>query len=148
MNRFWKPWLMLAAVALVANNASAQDAQAEKTLAANERAMVGAVATGDVATFKQHVVRDGGSIDATGEFMAAAEFEKMLPVQFKDSTITSWNISDVRIIWADKNTAVVTSKLNIVGTYRGQPIPSPTGMSTVWTQRNGKWVAVFHQESQ
>jgi hypothetical protein len=28
-----------------------------------------------------------------------------------------------------------------------QPVPPMTYASTVWTERNGKWVAVFHQES-
>jgi hypothetical protein len=33
------------------------------------------------------------------------------------------------------------------GTYMGKPLSDTAYASTVWTERGGKWVAVFHQES-
>ncbi len=34
------------------------------------------------------------------------------------------------------------------GTWQGQTVPSPTYASTTWVkQRDGKWLAKFHQES-
>ena len=135
--------LALSATAYLA----AQDAQAEKTLIANERAVNEAVAKGDLAGFKQHVSADGWSMDGMTGRMAVAEFIKMFPQMTKDMKIESWDISDFKTVWVDANTAVLTYTWTGTGTYQGQPIPGQTWSSTVWTKRNGKWTAVFHQES-
>jgi hypothetical protein len=34
------------------------------------------------------------------------------------------------------------------GTFRGQAFGHTTLVSTLWTKRNGKWLAVYHQESE
>jgi hypothetical protein len=42
----------------------------------------------------------------------------------------------------------VTYTVNVKGTGGGQPIPAkPVRGSSVWVNRNGKWVGVFHQET-
>ena len=105
------------------------------------------MAKGDLAGFKQHVSADGWSMDGMTGRMAVAEFIKMFPQMTKDMKIASWDISDFKTVWVDANTAVLTYKWTGKGTYQGQPIPSPTWSSTVWAKRNGKWTAVFHQES-
>ena len=126
---------------------AAQDAQTEKMLIANERAVNEAVVKGDAAAFKQHVSVDGWAMDGMSGRMSVADFLKTFPQMVKDMKIASWDISDFKTVWADPNTAIVTYKWTGKGTYQGQPIPSPTWASTVWTKRNGKWTAVFHQES-
>jgi hypothetical protein len=126
---------------------NAQDAQAEKTLIANERAIAGALAKGNLAGFKQHVAADGWSIDSMGGRMSVAAFIKDFDTMMKDMKVTSWDISDTQTIWAGADTAILTYKWIGAGTYQGQPIPSPVWCSTVWTKRAGKWTAVFHQES-
>jgi hypothetical protein len=65
----------------------------------------------------------------------------------KEMKLTKWDISDIHTMWIDPNAAVVTYKWTGSGTYQGQPLPSPVWCSTVWSKRNGKWMAVFHQES-
>lgn len=125
----------------------AQDAQLEKTLMANERVINEAVLKGDVAGFKQHVSADGWAVDSMSGRMSIAEFLKGLPAMAKDLKIKSWDISDPKTLQVDANTVVLTYKWTGTGTYQGQPVPSPTWASTVWTKRSGKWTAVFHQES-
>ena len=126
---------------------SAQDAQAEKTLVANERAINAALVKGDLATFKQHVAADAWSIDPMGGRTSVAEFLKGFDAMSKDMKIESWDITETQTQWVDANTAILTYKWTGQGTYQGQPIPSPTWASTVWHRRGGKWTAVFHQES-
>jgi hypothetical protein len=125
---------------------TAQDAAVEKTLVANERTVNEAVVKGDLTTFKKFVAADGWSIDGEGR-NATAEFIKTFPQMTKDMKIASWDVSDFKTIWVDPNTAVVTYKWTGKGTYQGQPIPSPTWSSTVWTKRSSNWIAVYHQES-
>lgn len=134
-------------VAFGTGPALAQDAQAEKTIIANERAVNEAVAKGNAAAFRQHVAEDGWSVDGMMGRMAVADFLKNFEAMTKDMKMSSWDISDSKIHWVDANTAVHSFKWTGTGTYQGQPIPSPAWVSTVWTKKNGKWTAVFHQES-
>ncbi len=126
---------------------AAGHADTEKALVANERAVMDAVAKGDAAAFKQHVAADSWSIDPMSGRMSTADFLKGFAQMSKDMKLTSWDISSVETYWADPNVAVVTYKWTGQGTYQGQPIPSPVWASTVWAKRGGKWMAVFHQES-
>jgi hypothetical protein len=61
--------------------------------------------------------------------------------------ITIQKTSDFNFLWVDANTVVVSYTWTGSGTMMGQPVPSPTYSSTVWTKRAGKWMAVFHQET-
>ena len=140
--------LMAGAVMMVGMTAvEAQDAAAEKALIANERAVNEAVAKGNLAGFKQYVAADGWAIDPSMGRASIADFVKGFDAMVKDTKMESWDISDSKVQWVDANTAVHTYKWTGKGTYKGQPIPSPTWASTVWTKKNGKWSAVFHQES-
>jgi hypothetical protein len=140
--------LMVGAVMMVGITAiAAQDATAEKALIANERAVNEAVAKGNLAGFKQYVAADGWAIDPSMGRASIADFVKGFDAMVKDTKMASWDISDSKVQWVDANTAVHTYKWTGKGTYKGQPIPSPTWASTVWTKKNGKWSAVFHQES-
>lgn len=131
----------------LAASAAAQDPATEKQLVANERAINEAVVKGDAAAFKQYVAADGWSMDGMTGRMAVADFLKEFDQMSKDMKVTSWDITDAKTIWANPSTAIQTYKWTGSGTYQGQPIPSPTWCSTVWTKRDGKWMAVFHQES-
>lgn len=114
----------------------------EKTLIANENKIMDAVAKHDVKTFTDLVAADGVSADQTG-FMKVADFVKSMD-QMK---IASQHMMDAQVSWADDKTAIVRYTWMGSGTYQGQPVPSATYASTIWTERNGKWVAVFHQET-
>ena len=136
-----------AVIAGATSYALAQDAQAEKTIVANERAINDAVSKGNAARFKEHVALDGWAVDSMSGRMSVADFLKAFDVMTKDMKMTSWDITDSKVQWVDANTAVHSYKWTGSGTYQGQPIPSPVWASTVWTKKNGKWTAVFHQES-
>jgi hypothetical protein len=127
--------------------AAAQDAQAEKTILANERAVNAAFAKADLAGFKEHVAADGWAVDPMMGPMSVAGFMKEFDKMAKEMKIESWDISDSKFQWVDANTTVHIYKWTGKGTYMGQPMPSPTWSSTVWSKKNGKWTAMFHQET-
>jgi len=140
--------LLAGAIVVVgAQYASAQDPQAEKTIIANERAINDAVVKVNVAGFTQFVAADGWSVDGMSGRMAVADFIKGFDQMAKDMKVTSWDITDSKVQWVDATTAVHSYKWTGQGTYQGQPMPSPVWASTVWTKKNGKWMAMFHQES-
>jgi hypothetical protein len=137
-----------AAAVLTVGGAAAVFAQAgskaaiEKTLIANENKISEAVAKHDVKTFTDLVASDAMSADQGG-FMKATDFVKSMD-QMK---ITSQHMMDMQVSWVDDKTAIVRYTWMGSGTFMGQPFPPSTYASTVWTERNGKWVAVFHQET-
>jgi hypothetical protein len=140
----------LAALVLVAAWPAAswaQNAEAEKTIIANERAVNEAVVKGNLAGFKEHVATDGWAIDSMTGRSPVSDFVKQFDTMTKEMKVSSWDISESKVQWVDANTAVHSYKWTGTGTYQGQPVPSPVWASTVWTKKGGKWTAVFHQES-
>jgi hypothetical protein len=137
-----------AAVALMLGCSAAVMAQAgskaaiEKTLIANENKINEAVAKHDVKTFNDFVASDAMSADGGG-FMKVADFVKSM----NDVKIGSWHIMDTQVHWVDDKTAIVTYTWMGSGTFKGEPFPPTTYASSVWTERNGKWIVVYHQES-
>ena len=96
----------------------------------------------DVKAFNALVAADGWSADSSG-FMKVADFTK----SFDQIKITEAHLTDTRVVWIDDKSAVLTYVWTGKGTWMNQPVPPKTFSSTVWTERSGKWVAVFHQES-
>ena len=121
---------------------TATKADTERALIANENRIAEAIAKGDAATFTSMLTPDSMAGDMNG-FIKAAEFVGQLG-QLKLST---WKISDTRVQWIDEKTAVLMYTWTGKGTFQGQPIPEKVYASTIWTERTGKWLAAFHQET-
>jgi hypothetical protein len=139
-----KMFATLGVLALTAGFAAAQDkAAAEKALLANENAINTAVAKGDKAAFTALVTPDAWSADGTG-IMKVSDFLTM----FDQVKVTSWKIIDPKVEWVDANNAIVIYTWTGAGTFQGQPFPTKTYVSTVWTKRGDKWLAAYHQESE
>jgi hypothetical protein len=127
--------------------ASGSRAETEKALVANERAINEAFAKTDVSKFREFVAANAWSIDPMAGRMSVADMLKQFDQMAKDMKMTSWDITDVKAFWLGQDAVVLTYKWTGSGTYQGQPIPSPTWASTVWSKRSGKWQAIFHQET-
>jgi len=125
------------------SSATMDRASMEKEIIAAENKISDAIAKGSVPAFKALVADTAWSVDANGQ-MSAIDFQKNL-AQVKIEP--GWAISDSRIVWSDTNTAVHFYKWTGKSTFQGQPGPEVVWASTVWNKRQGKWVAVFHQET-
>jgi ketosteroid isomerase-like protein len=125
----------------------AQDAQAEKTIIANERAASDAFNKGDVKAFTAVVSTDGWAVDSAMGREPVANLVKDFAAITKELKISSWDISESKVQWVGATTAIHSYKWTGSGTDHGKPVQSPVWASTVWTKKDGKWMAVFHQES-
>jgi len=125
------------------SSATMDRAAMEQAVILNEQKVNEAVAKGNVPAFKALVADTAWSLDAAGA-TTALDFAKNL-AQLKIEP--GWTITDSKIVWSDTNTAVHFYKWTGTGTFQGQPIPPVVWASTVWNKRQGKWVAVFHQET-
>jgi hypothetical protein len=133
------------AAPVLAQTAAAPHAAIEKQIVASERAINDAFAKGDVKAFHAgNVAPDALSIDPTGlTRVNGPDFDKMLMT----AKIPTWNIDGSQFQWIGDTTVVHIYRWTGKGTVDGQAIHSPTWASTVWTNRGGKWLAVFHQET-
>jgi len=121
---------------------TAGKAAIEKILIANENKINDAVMKHDAASFTALVAADAVSADMGG-IMKVSDFVKSMD-QVK---IQSYQILNPQVMWVDDKSAVVVYTWKGKGTWMNEPVPETTYASTVWTERNGKWVAVFHQET-
>src|SRR5687767_11424851 len=87
-----------------------------------ERTVLGAFATDDAAGFRRHLAEESFGIDAFSGVVKAADWVAMM----KDVNVESWSIDNVRVHWANKETAIVTYRWMAKGTAMGQPLPNPT----------------------
>ena len=61
---------------------------------------------------------------------------------------TDLSFADWKVVMLDKDAAVVTYTINTKGTSGGKPIPeTPMRAGSLWANRGGKWVGVFHQDT-
>jgi hypothetical protein len=114
-----------------------------KALIENEHKLADAMMKKDKPTVTALIAPDAWSADANG-FMKAAELFGALD----QLVIDRYQISDERVVWIDAVTALVTYKWTGSGTFSGQRLPPTVYASTVWTKKAGKWVAMFHQETE
>ena len=121
---------------------TAGKAAIEKILIANEKKINDAVMKHDAAGFTALVAADAVSADMGG-VMKVSDFVKSMD----RAKIQSYQILNPQVMWVDDKSAVVVYTWKGKGTWMNEPVPETTYASTVWTERNGKWVAVFHQET-
>lgn len=120
------------------------DPAVEKAIQANETKINDAWTKKDVKTMQSMIADDAFGVDPMGANPVSAMYAQMPTMDVK---VTNMKLSGWAFHWLDMNNVIVTYTWTASGTVMGQPVPSPTYASTAWTKRNGKWVAVFHQET-
>jgi hypothetical protein len=111
-------------------------------LISNEHALWEAVAKADKGSFPSLTLPEGVWTTRQG-FVPT----KLLVDGLQAFHLTKWDIVNPHVTWLDKDSAVLVYVWTGAGTYGDQPLASTTLASTVWTNRNGKWLAAHHQET-
>ncbi|MDT5271922.1 MAG: hypothetical protein QOH49_4108 [Acidobacteriota bacterium] len=66
----------------------------------------------------------------------------------KKYDLTEFTLSDFRMVKVDADLAILTYTATEKSSYDGKPTPGkPTHASSAWVNRDGKWLAAYHQES-
>jgi len=140
---------ILAALLLVMAAGKAQEKPPQKfddatgkLLVANERALYGAVANADKAAFESLTSPEGIWTTPYG-FTPM----KLLADTLEQFQVPKWGIENPRVIWSDDSCALLLYVRTGGGQFGDQSFAPMTLASTLWTKRNGKWVAVHHQET-
>jgi hypothetical protein len=124
------------------NPAESRDAS-DEALLANERALHAAVAKADKAAFTSLVLPEG----------VWANNQGFIPLNLLENGLDGFlvpkrDIVNPRVTRLDESSAIVLYSLVEAGTFQDRPLGQATVASTVWTRRNGKWVAALHQETE
>ena len=115
----------------------------QEAITGMERRAWEAVKARDSKTFSDLFAADGTMTDGGG-IISRDSFLKTLP----DLTISEYTLSDIKVMMIDKDSALITYKADVKGSFKGQAFPpNPTYVSSIWTKRGGKWMAVYHQET-
>jgi hypothetical protein len=132
------------AVANAQDRAAPIDAS-EKALIENERALYDAVAKHDKAAFQALVLAEGTWASPTG-FIPMAMLADRLDVYRLPATFGGQNL---RVVWTDvgEDSALIVYGRIGGGSFGDGFLAETILVSTTWTKRNGKWVAVHHHES-
>lgn len=142
------PVMLLALVLTEAQDKTTEAAKPndadEKMLIVNERALHAAVAKADMNSFLSLVLPEGVWTTKQG-FVPMELFAKGGLEVFE---LTKWDIVNPHVIWLGQDAALVRYAWTGTGTFGHQPLAPMSLASTVWTKRNGKWLAVHHQQTE
>lgn len=109
-----------------------------------ERQVMDAIKRKDWDAFAAHLADDQLYVGAEGVQDKAATVAAV-----KKLDLTEYTLADPRVVRIDQDLVVVTYTTTAQGTYDGRPIPTGTQReSTAWVNRGGRWLAVFHQDTE
>lgn len=115
----------------------------ERKLTAIEKSLWEAFKNKKPEVFKRTLTSDGFQIDAMGVTPNTDIAGAIGACEIKD-----YSLSDFKLTTISSSAALLTYKATTHGSCAGQPVPETVYTSTVWVNRGGKWLALFHQESQ
>lgn len=114
----------------------------EADVIAKEKAIWDAIKNKDYETFgnmladTQVEVLPDGVYDKAGSIAGVKEFEP-----------TEVTFSDWKYLPIDKDAVVIVYHVDVKAKYKGKEMPPQSARaSSAWVNRNGKWVATYHQE--
>lgn len=130
----------------VANTNSAESRSApmmtEADAIAKEKAIWDSIKDKDYEAFGNMLGED--QLEVMGESVNEKAASIAGVKNFEPSEVT---FSDWKFLSVDKDAFVVTYTVSMKGKYMGKEFPPETDRaSSAWAYRNGKWLAVYHQE--
>jgi hypothetical protein len=59
----------------------------------------------------------------------------------------SFSFTDMNVVFPDADTATITYKVMVEGTYGGKDVSGTYNAGSVWKKHKGEWHAVFHSDT-
>jgi hypothetical protein len=114
----------------------------EADAVAKEKAIWDTIKNKDYAAFANMLAED--QIEVSGE----AVWDKTAAVaSIREFEPTEVSFSDWKFLSIDKDAFIVNYTTSVKGKYRGKDFPLESSRaSSAWVNRNGRWLAIYHQE--
>lgn len=116
--------------------------QLQQQIVAKEREELDSLKAGDMERFSSLIANNAVFVDTHG---SAGKDEVV-----KDSSgfrLTEYQMEDVRFVPVSANIGLIAYKLTESGTSHGNAFSGQVFVSALWTERQGKWVCLFSQET-
>jgi len=109
-----------------------------------EKAAWDAVRKKDFDNFKKMMATDGIYVSHHGVLDPDGTINETKELDLTDLTFSDWKVLPI-----DKDAVVVTYTAHIQGRIKGQSLVATSIRgSTAWVNRDGKWLAIYHQDSE
>lgn len=98
---------------------------------------------GDAAWFEQHLAQNYADVDAQGKASSRAEV-----IQFYRTTqpeYETWNLSEGNALTFNADTVILTGKVDLDGTVRGQHVSGSFRYLRVWIRQGLDWQLAAQQ---
>lgn len=114
----------------------------EEMLIAREKEVWENIKRKDVKSFADFLADDQIYVTGDGAHSKAETLQGVSGSTTAELTLDEWKVVPV-----DNNNALVTYRVTVKGTDNGKEMSVVTRETTLWTKRNGKWLAIFHQDT-
>ena len=119
-------------------------AQSQRIIIATEKKLWEAWKNKDIKPFKANLAADSIMISDAGVATKAAALKDLegMPCEVK-----SYELSEIKVTFLNSSAALLTYKSTQDATCGGQQVPPAVWSSSAYVLRNGKWLAISHQET-
>jgi hypothetical protein len=134
--------LLLERPAISAATAQAQAGSLEQQIVAKEREGLDALKTGNVELFGNLTADDALLVDAQGPASKAQVLKNVTGF-----TLTDYSMDDVRFVALSATSGLIEYKISEKGLSHGKEFAAQAYVSSIWAEREGKWLCLFSQET-
>ena len=115
----------------------------EADITAKEKAVWDTLKKKDLDAFGNMLTTDYVEVGDDGVFDKPGILANLKDLNLTDATFSDWKMLPI-----NNDAAILTYKANLKGTFKGEEIPpGPYYSAAVWVNRDGKWQAVFYQQT-
>jgi Domain of unknown function (DUF4440) len=123
------------------NDKAVSQSSPDKAVIDRERELWEIVKNKQTDAFRKYFADNFSAVYSDGVKNINQEIEGIRNVDLKDYSLT-----EMKVVFPNKETAVLTYKVTVQGSVKGQDISGAYYVSSVWVKQDGKWLAVLHTE--
>src|SRR5262249_13967203 len=114
----------------------------EKALIEREKAVWETIKNKQFDAFRKYYAGNFRAVSSDGVNTINQELEGVRNLDLKHYSLT-----DMQVVIPNKDTAILTFKVTVQGSYNGQDISGVYYASATWINQNGKWLAILYTEA-
>jgi hypothetical protein len=114
----------------------------EQQVVAAERAGLDALKAANLDSFADHTADEAVFVDAHGPASKAQVVTNLAGFR-----LTDYSMDDIRFMPLSSNSGLIVYTITEKGVSHGKEFSARAYISSVWTERGGRWVCLFSQET-
>lgn len=114
----------------------------EQQVVAAERAGLDALKAANLDSFADHTADEAVFVDAHGPASKAQVVTNVAGFR-----LTDYSMDDIRFQQLSPNSGLIIYTITEKGVSHGKEFSARAYISSIWTERSGKWVCLFSQET-